>query len=51
MSYFHKVEELYIKAHSKSEMVFYNIRVVKGDVALHRHKSFFDQKHLIDKLF
>lgn len=51
MSYFREAEELYIKAHSKSEMVFYNIRVVKGDITLHRHKSFLDQKHLIDKLF
>ena len=32
-------------------MVFYNIRVVKGDVSLHKQRSFLDQKHLIDKLF
>lgn len=32
-------------------MVFYNIRVVKSDVSLHKNKVFLDQKHLIDKLF
>jgi hypothetical protein len=38
ISLFRKSEELFIKAHSRAELVFYTIRLLKNDEKLHSRK-------------
>ena len=44
------MNEINVRIHSESEMVYYNIRALKTEEKLHKNPKMLDSKFLVDKL-